>query len=471
MNRATGIENLSAATSLTYDGFIARVEKYLPVLSVLFFLVGIAITRMEPSLGASIDKGMSLLISAYGYVAPVAIFLILAPALTKILQVCEGNGRRFITDMLLWFVKTRLLACVWAVVFTTIVFGLPIYINHTVTFGSAFLRTGRSLGWMLSHSPYFYAIYASLVTVFAAHKVKQIAHWLEGCAELVERLGGYFVPIVPLFMFAIGSYVTYLPTSLNARVGDGANVAHLNTLTVFGFRIQANTAAGMIGAYAAGALLTGLACLMWHFGLILVAKYRVRDFSIIGYFRNYWVRVYPLLWSTSSEALATPLNLHLVKKHYPRISGEIRGFVIGGGSFLGINGTIICVFVLAGLVAGLLGIQISFLQLLLGIPAVFLIGYGVPGIPGELLLFGGPMVTVLGVAPETAPTFLALYVGLQIGLPDSFRTGANSTDNCVNGVILQNIYNKKYLKAKEPPVLNAPADSLSQAPDLTAESF
>ena len=27
-----------------------------------------------------------------------------------------------------------------------------------------------------------------------------------------------------------------------------------------------------------------------------------RRFSIIGYFKNYWIKVYPLLWATSSEA-------------------------------------------------------------------------------------------------------------------------------------------------------------------------
>jgi len=97
-----------------------------------------------------------------------------------------------------------------------------------------------------------------------------------------------------------------------------------------------------------------------------------------------------------------------------------------------------------GLVAELLGIQISFLQLFFSIPLVFLIGYGVPGIPGELLLFAGPMTIILGVDPAIAPVFLTLYVGLQIGLPDSFRTGANSTDDCVNGVILQTTYDKKY---------------------------
>jgi len=35
---------------------------------------------------------------------------------------------------------------------------------------------------------------------------------------------------------------------------------------------------------------------------------------------------------------------------------------------------------------------------------------------------------------------LGLFIGLQIGLPDSFRTAANSTDECLCAIIL----NKRY---------------------------
>ena len=58
------------------------------------------------------------------------------------------------------------------------------------------------------------------------------------------------------------------------------------------------------------------------------------------------------------------------------------------------------------------------------IPVAFLISFGIPGIPGELILFAGPLAATLDIPPEVMPMFLALYLGLQLGLPDSFRTGA-----------------------------------------------
>ena len=41
--------------------------------------------------------------------------------------------------------------------------------------------------------------------------------------------------------------------------------------------------------------------------------------------------------------------------------------------------------------------------------------------------------------------FLTLYLGLQIGLPDSFRTGGNTINNYVYCILLDDVYEKRYL--------------------------
>ena len=123
--------------------------------------------------------------------------------------------------------------------------------------------------------------------------------------------------------------------------------------------------------------------------------------------------------------------------------------MIGAGSVLCTNGTLICVVILTGLVGGILGLELSLLKLLLIIPVAFLISFGIPGIPGDLLLFAGPIPLVLGIPPEVSPLFLALYLGLQIGLPDSFRTGGNTTNNYVYAILLNETYIKRFLPAEE----------------------
>ena len=119
--------------------------------------------------------------------------------------------------------------------------------------------------------------------------------------------------------------------------------------------------------------------------------------------------------------------------------------MIGAGSVLCTNGTLISVFILLGLVGGILGLHFSLMELLLCIPVAFLISFGIPGIPGELILFAGPLAAILDIPPEVMPMFLALYLGLQLGLPDSFRTGANTTNNYVYCILLNKTYEERFL--------------------------
>lgn len=99
------------------------------------------------------------------------------------------------------------------------------------------------------------------------------------------------------------------------------------------------------------------------------------------------------------------------------------------GSYLNINGTLIAVFVFAGAVANISGAKISLMQLIFAVPLVFLLDYSVPGLPRELLL----------------SAFLPLYIGLQVGVSDSFRTGNNSTDDCLFDLQIERACEKRGL--------------------------
>lgn len=448
-----------------YDRVLGVIEKHLPLLSVVAFVGGVILTHVSTAAAMQVNEGVNSFVDAYGMIAPLVIYLILTPSLTMVLSSAHGDGRDFVDKIFVWFAGVRVIALLWAVLFTSVVFGLPLFSQESSSFSDAFFGSMEKLGWMLTHSSYFYAIYLSIFTVWVALRIPAMARSLSRGFMMIEELGKHIIPVIPVFMLAIGTYVAYLPTAIQGQLDDsyaeqageaagGFQLTGLHEIDVMGFfSINPDNSMGMIGAYILGAGLTGVGVMIWHLALLLLARYRVSSFSISYYFRSYWSKVYPLLWSTSSEALATPLNLHLVKKHYPQINNEIRGLTIGGGSFLGINGTLICVYVLGGLVTSMLGIEVTVMQLLLSIPIIFLLGFGVPGIPGELIVFAGPISVILGVPVEVIPVFLALYVGLQIGLPDSFRTATNSTDDCVNSIILQNLYDKQQTAATEQPAV------------------
>ena len=94
----------------------------------------------------------------------------------------------------------------------------------------------------------------------------------------------------------------------------------------------------------------------------------------------------------------------------------MRCFVIGAPSVLCTNGTLICVAFLVGLVAAILGIE-----LLLIVPVAFLMSFGIPGIPGELLLFAGPIALVLGIAIEVTTLDHAQLVDFVPNSPIEWR--------------------------------------------------
>lgn len=444
-------ENSSQATTRSGNRIVSgymrlaeRTEKYLTLLTVGAFMGGIFLAAAWPPASRLISNAISRFVDFYGFIAPVAIYVILAPALARMVGASTGRGGAFAGFAIYWLSVRRFISLIWATAFTVIIFGLPLFSTVGSSLWESVTKTLSSLGWMITHSPYFYAMYLAVLTVFIAKKSPKISAALNRCAVAVEVVGQAFIPIVPLFMMAVGAYIYSLPENLREQLGTGADGAILNPLSILGWQIPSNTPLGIVTCYVAISLLIGVACLMWQGVLLGVVKWKDPTFSIRNYFRNYWLNVYPLLWATSSEALATPLNLYLVKKHFPEIRTDVRRFVIGVGSYLNINGTMICVIVLLGAVVQMLGIPVTMVDLLLCIPLVFLIGFGVPGIPGELLLFAGPIVTLLGFPEATSVAFLALYLGLQLGLPDSFRTGNNSTDDCVMAVLLNSYYEERF---------------------------
>ena len=404
---------------------------------------GIAVASFSQPLVDRVDAIITLFMDMYSYVAPFGIFLILAPSLARLFSIRSMGS--FGLSVIRWYAVRKLLACLWAIIFILIVFRIPFLPQGSLSLADGLIETTKSLGVMASSSSYFWAMYAAVIVALISMRVPSLAGYLEKILSGFESRGSYLMPVMPIFMFAIGAYIYGLPENVQEQVGLGAEGRKvLTNLNIWGWSISPASSTGMIVIYVLGAGLTAIACFIWQIGFLLITRRHEPRFSITRYFTDYWIKVYPLLWATSSEALATPLNLYLTKKHAPWIRREVRRFIIGVGSYMNINGTLINVFVLGAIVLLILGINVSVVELLLIVPVVFLISYGVPGIPGELVLFAGPIATVLAIPEEVLPVFLAVYLGLQIGLPDSFRTGNNSTDDYIGSVMMNAVYEKRY---------------------------
>ena len=397
----------------------------------------------------------------YDLLAPIAIFLILTPSLARLFS--TRSMGKFGLFVIRWYAIRKVLACLWAVIFILAVFRTPILPQGSLSLADGITQTMKSLGVMAATSTYFWAMYAAIAVSAISTRAGILTRALESIMNGVEVAGSVLMPVMPMFMFGIGAYIYGLPDYVREQVGIEAGASSvLVNLDIWGWAISPQSPSGMITIYVIGALLTALACFMWQFVFLVFARSLEPRFSISGYFRNYWVKVYPLLWATSSEALATPLNLYLTKKHAPWVRNDIRRFVIGVGSYMNINGTIINVFILGAIVLLILGLDVSVTEMLFIVPVVFLISYGVPGIPGELVLFAGPMATMLNIPEIVMPVFLAVYLGIQLGLPDSFRTGNNSTDDYIGAIFMNAVYEKRYA-SQEGAVNLAPAASQGEA--------
>jgi len=134
-----------------------RLERFIPLITVLAFIIGIFLAKFSQGFSAVINKLVSSFVDAYGFVAPFAIFFIFAPSLAKLLSM--GKAGRFGGYVIGWLAFRRFLACVWGAIFTAIIFRLPLFPEHTTSLSLASIHSLKSFLWMATHSSYFFAMY------------------------------------------------------------------------------------------------------------------------------------------------------------------------------------------------------------------------------------------------------------------------------------------------------------------------
>ena len=139
------------------------------LLTVVFFLGGILLAKFWQGFGTGINNAAASFIGLYGYIAPLAIFVILAPSLAKLLSSKSG---KFGTYAVSWLAIRRLLACVWAVVFTVIIFRFPLMPEGHVSIISAITKSVQTVIKMMYTSPFIIAIWVGIIAGFLSLKIK-----------------------------------------------------------------------------------------------------------------------------------------------------------------------------------------------------------------------------------------------------------------------------------------------------------
>ena len=276
---------------------IARItnwfEKYLLVLVIGGLISGIAVASISQPVIDRVDTTLNMFMDLYDFVAPVAIFLILSPSLARMFS--NRKTGKFGLLVLNWFAIRKILASLWAIVFILVIFRIPILPQGSVSLADGLGQTLSSLGDMMLTSTYFWAMYAAIAVSLISIRVERLTRLLEKIMDAVEAMGSYLLPLMPVFMFGIGAYIYGLPGNVQEQVGlDAQGKGILLDLNIWGWVTSPRTPTGMITIYVIGALLTALACLIWQSVFLVITRAYEPRFSITGYFKNYWVKVYPL---------------------------------------------------------------------------------------------------------------------------------------------------------------------------------
>lgn len=405
------------------------------LISVVAFVIGLGLAMALP-VSDWLLVLLDAVVGSYDIAAPVIIFALLTPSLISIARDWR-NGAPALRHVMVWFLQARLAACLLAAVVTSLAFSLPLSgpQHGGGTEGGVMVS---ALGTMLLYSPYMWAVYAAVMTaLLAARWQHSVFDQLSRFPALIEHAGRAIAQAYPLFGLFLGVYllsVTDLVQAQLARVSD----ALVGTVTLVGITFDPGAEAGPLMLYIALSLATGALGLIWQASLTLYGRrIAAQALGFAEFFGGYYLRIAPLLWITCSEALCTAPNVYLMGRSLGRVSASLRQMIATFGAFLNINGTLMCAFLMIPATCAMLGIELSALQMLACLPLIFLMGFAVPGIPGELVLFAGPIAQVLGVPETLLGPFIAIFVTIQLGLPDSFRTATNSTDDYFAAVLIQ----------------------------------
>ena len=99
-------------------------EKYLLVLVIGGLIAGIGVASVSQPVVDQVDSLINTFMELYGFVAPVAIFLILTPSLARLFS--THNMGLFGAFVIAWFAGRKILAGLWAIAFVAIVFRVPL---------------------------------------------------------------------------------------------------------------------------------------------------------------------------------------------------------------------------------------------------------------------------------------------------------------------------------------------------------
>lgn len=185
----------------------------------------------------------------------------------------------------------------------------------------------------------------------------------------------------------------------------------------------------MFGALAVYAVtvIGGLLFLLWVFYPILIFFFtKLKP----GFFIRTMYPVQLFAFTTSSSAATLPLNMETTEKRLG-VSNEVTSFVLPVGATVNMDGTSCYQAIAVLFIAQVIGIDLSYMQILTILIMTIISSIGTPSIPGGSYVILTMVLASVGIPAEG----LALILGIDRPL-DMLRTAVNVTGDAAVAVIV-----------------------------------
>ena len=192
--------------------------------------------------------------------------------------------------------------------------------------------------------------------------------------------------------------------------------------------------AGDVGIFSALGLYALTVVLALAVIILLVYPFIMRVFGkrTMKQFFNAAAPVQMLAFTTSSRAATLPLTMERTQKHLG-VSEEVSSFVLPVGVTINMDGTSCYQAVAAVFLAQVLGLDLTFGQMLLILATATISSIGTPGIPGGSIVMLMIVLDSVGIPIEG----LALILGIDRPL-DMLRTVVNVTGDMTVSCVVDN---------------------------------
>jgi Na+/H+-dicarboxylate symporter len=336
------------------------------------------------------------------------IFNLLAAAMAKLMLFHKEKAGKMFGLILGIYVLMGFISLVWVTGWITVLSDVPLSLPGIKVPGPAawLSQISHTFAHVLSQQPLLQALVGAMVIGWVSARftvLHPIAWGFIAAGDLILRL---FKKLLWYYPIMIGCLAIGIPMKFGTKG---------------------------IALYGKGVFWVMIVTCVWVVTMILVCRLFTRRSwkQILSYYATVW----PTGFGTGGSYDTLAINIISAESDLG-LDNEIAEVSIVFGTVLNKNCSTMSVLIVTIIVAKLLNIPISLMEIIMLIPPVMILGLESPGIPGGAGYFMSPIVAVLlNVADQSV--FVTTFVAVFSGLIPMFSTAGNTTDDGVVGAFLQ----------------------------------